>query len=522
MAMATPKPNAIVEEDVIDWGGGVTSPWIARSVYGLGGVTWVAQDLGNPALTARTRDAGWAHVWDAVFGWNHDTQTGVLDSVDANGKGYPLASRGVDVGAAVLRGMEHPGRGAALVLLAVVFFVVYWIVAGPGSYFALISWNKKQLSWIAFATAAVVAALLTLAVVRLVLRGPPVVKHTTLVQSAPFEPAVVTARVGLYIPNDGSIPVSVDNAKPGSGSYVAAYAEHPQRHDDKGAPPPVQGTYAVPVPDESGVTAPVPFPYRSTLKKVQARWVGDLPGRLDGKATLSSNPYRGVEGVLTNSTGQDLKDVYVAFRNKDGQVRVIYRERWDRGTTFNFARDVPVPQRGRPTYVTPPEPNETERKESGIPHDGRQGRGPIADVIGSGRADGGWTAFWFPPFRGSGINALVNYEDASEGYIRSLPVMSLFDLIPPARKRADNDFSRFEILRRGVRGANLSHVVENGQMLVLAVSADRQPLPFPLLVDGDPYGGDGDVLHQYVVPLDRTPPVDAPITTTAPSTAPTK
>ena len=50
--------------------------------YGLGSVTWVAQDLSDPVLTrsehvpgltAGVPKAGWAHVWDHVMDWTSAT-----------------------------------------------------------------------------------------------------------------------------------------------------------------------------------------------------------------------------------------------------------------------------------------------------------------------------------------------------------------------------------------------------------------------------------------------------------------
>ncbi|HEV7302399.1 MAG TPA: hypothetical protein VGN72_23875 [Tepidisphaeraceae bacterium] len=520
MGAATPKPNAMVEERLaIEWPDGTTSPWIVRGVLGLGGTTWVAQDLGDPSLTARTATAGWAHVWDTVFAWNNDTLPAARRGDDDNG--YSDPSSAIDVGYTLLTGMNHAGRGAALVLMAVIFFIIYWLAAGPGSYFALINWRKKELSWLAFAAAAVVATAITLIMVRLVLRGPPVVKHVTVVQSAVGQPAIATSNIGLYIPNDGSIPVTLGQTAEGSLPYVAGYPQHPQQRPTDTDRPPVQGEYIVPVPDDTEAGAPVvAFPYRSTLKKVQARWSGDLAGRVDGFAKLSLNQLRGVDGVLTNNTGADLRDIYIAYRNANGQMRVLYREKWVKGTTIDFARDVADP----PFQVTPPGLNletEAERRRYRVPREDRLGGWPIIDFMGTGRGDAGWTSWWYGGLRNQGLSGMGNIatlDDSTNGYVRSLPLMALYDLLPTPRDQTRNERSRFEILRRGVRHLNMSHIVSNGQMLVLASTAEQQPLPYPFLVDGDPYGGTGDLLYEFVIPLDRTPP-EPPATqpTTAPS-----
>ncbi len=521
IAVATPKPDALVEDRyTLEWPDKKTSPWIVRGVVGLGGVTWVAQDLGDPSLTARTNNAGWSRIWDTIFGWNNETIPLALENKD-DSRGFSEPNRSIDLGYTFLRGMDHPGRGVQLVLLAVVFFILYWVAAGPGGYFALVHWNKKQFSWLAFAACALVATLVTMGVVRLVVRGSPAIKHVTVIRTPPTGPSIATSRIGLYIPNDGSIPVTLEGAAPQSLSNITAYAEHPQQRRDTELPP-VQGEYIVPIPDETSDETPtVAFPYRSTLKKVQATWVGDLQGRINGSAQLTTDLRRGVEGVLTNNTGSDLRFAYIAFRNTIGQVRVIYKENWRSGTTIDFSRDVasPAPQ------VVPPglEMNTDDaRQRFGLPRDGRRDQaGALLDIIGPGTAQANWTSFWFSLMRsraGDTIN-IAQFDDSTNGYLHALPLLAMYDLIPTVRNVDPKDFSRFEILRRGARQMNMSHIVTNGQMLVLAVPVERKPLPFPLLVDGDPYGGDGDVLLETVIPLNRTP-VASPTTAATTQTTP--
>ena len=56
----------------------------------------------------------------------------------------------------------------AISFLVILFFVGYWIVAGPGSYLFLAGKGQRQLSWAIFAVAGLGATLLTVGVVKLV------------------------------------------------------------------------------------------------------------------------------------------------------------------------------------------------------------------------------------------------------------------------------------------------------------------------------------------------------------------
>ena len=88
------------------------------------------------------------------------------------------------------------------------FFIGYWLVAGPGSYLYLAGKRRKELSWMIFAASAVAATALTVLVVKLVLRGSPEAHHVSIVRIAGGGPgggynAVVHSRIGLYIQRDG-------------------------------------------------------------------------------------------------------------------------------------------------------------------------------------------------------------------------------------------------------------------------------------------------------------------------------
>ena len=116
----------------------------------------------------------------------------------------------------------------------------------------------------------------------------------------------------------------------------------------------------------------------------------------------------------------------------------------------------------------------------------------------------GWVGYWYSVLKGGTDDH--EYSDAPE-YRRSFPVMSLFDRLPPSRNTAKNtsgqyNSDRFELQRRGGRGLDMSQTVTAGQLLVLAQA--HGPLPIPMEVEGQKVIGDGTILYQCVVPLDRT------------------
>ena len=61
----------------------------------------------------------------------------------------------------------------------------------------------------------------------------------------------------------------------------------------------------------------VSIPYRSTSKKLQTHWIGQIDGRVEVPVGLPDiklvAPPAYIDGTLVNHSGYDLSDVYFAF-----------------------------------------------------------------------------------------------------------------------------------------------------------------------------------------------------------------
>ena len=106
-----------------------------------GAVTWVAQDLGDPAITSRSK-TGWVYVWNKVFDWK-DSPVVVDKYTTDSTKRLWDGGNAVDLGEGLIGSqLDLPGTVSALVAIALAFFIIYWIIAGPGLYAYLA--NKCQ------------------------------------------------------------------------------------------------------------------------------------------------------------------------------------------------------------------------------------------------------------------------------------------------------------------------------------------------------------------------------------------
>jgi hypothetical protein len=557
VAAARARDGAVVEE-WIDWADDSkdVTPWLARHAVGAGSVAWVAQDLGNRTLTG-AGSSGWARVWDRVLGQaNSEMRVGeeVREPRDADLKLLVEDNRArfsaqstIDVGAAMLRGMEHEGRAGGLVFLAGVFFIGYWVVAGPVAYLVLAGKKRTELSWTIFAVCAMGATLLTVGVVRLVLRGDPEVHHVSLVRmlaDAPAEDgtprsrATVSSRIGLYIPRDGVQQVTLLDNEKDAVSYLTPYSIHPS-HQAGSTDFPAYLEYEIPVRDTPLADAvSVGVPYRSTLKKLGARWVGNLPGGIEVKPGDVANkphlvprdkkvqqppgadgkspapiPLGWINGVLVNRTGVDLANVHFVFSYPDttdfglGGDYILYYPEWpqgkaiDLGYEYNRQETADLPQLDATTQIgrtlTP-----TDGKKDAI-------RGPINSTAGKH-----WAGWWYSGLKSSSVSD--QFDDSRSGYIRSFPMLSLFERIRPmanTRSMAVFNSDRVEVVRRAAREFDVSGLVASGQLVILATGGKpgavaNSPLPFPMEVQGDRVTGSGTTFYQFALPLarDELPP----------------
>jgi hypothetical protein len=509
VARVEARPDAKIDE-WMSWPDGepAFTPWLARRAVGLGAVTWVAQDLGNAGLTDNFR-TGWRYIWDRVFDWNNpaDVPEVYKSPQDEDDPWKPAAE--VDLGAALLQGMDMPGKAAAFVFVAVFFFFIYWIVAALGLHIYLEIRGKADLSWFLFAAGALAATAITVLLVRLLVRGPPELRHISVIRSAADDPmGVIDSRFGLYIPQDGEKTIDLLQTAPGQVSTITPFAINPYYVRDEDILP-AYLEYEVPViQDPQSDSVSITVPYRSSSKKLQTHWIGQIENPITVPAGMNDvklvPPGDGgyLDGDLVNLTGYDLRDIFIAFKEPP---QAHWNELSSRDTTWVIY--VPDWPKGQDLSL-----KKLTVNGNVIDLDASDGRHPGGDDPAFGRLEAGldWDRYW------------QRQQDTVKDHLEmAVPMMTLFEQLPPWQELTDEHMSRFELYRRGGRGLDLSAALSAGRLIVCgleAVNGDTAmtPLPVPLDVSGSPVTGQGTTIVQFVLPLDRSEMVGIP--TTQPTT----
>jgi hypothetical protein len=507
VARAEAKPGTIVEE-WIEWdptNKNDRTPYLARMSYGLGSVTWVAQDLGDPAIV-RSATLGWPNVWNRVLGWNDAPLVIQNNTTDEQKRPWDGGS-GVDLYPSMMSGAALESKSRAFVGLAIIFFVVYWLIAGPGLYLYLAAKARAYLSWFTFAGAAIVATAVTVLVVQLVVRGDPELAHVSIVRKAAGESAVVFSRFGLYIPRDGAQEITLRDTDPAGDSYITAMAAHP-RHVPEDNSFLSFMNYNVPVHQSgSGEPVSVAFPYRSTMRQMQAQWTGIINSVVEGSGKVVPPEQGYIQGTLTNGAGRQLRNVYIAFHHPtffEGRDIVLYLPSWDAGVSLDLTQEL----RAAKVVATRALLSNVAGNQFGSPERNEK-------VWGTLHSDSeGWPGYWYEGIRNSGLGA-DTLNDYDRDVKKSFPMLSFYSRLPPLRNP-----QRVEVLRRGQRQLDLGHVLGAGELVVLA-EARNTPIPIPLDVEGDKVGGNGTTFYQFVLPLEHSaalndieepePPADADV-----------
>jgi hypothetical protein len=505
VARVLARPDAKVDE-WMEWPSGDPqfTPWLARRAVGLGAVTWVAQDLGNPALTDNVR-VGWRYIWDRVFDWNNapDVAEVYKPPTDTDDPWKP--AEGIDLGSTLLTGMDMQGKAAAFVFIAVFFFFIYWLVAALGLHIYLEIRGKTELSWFLFAASALAGTLLTVLLVRLLLRGPPELRHVSVIRSAADDPlCVIDSRFGLYIPQDGEKKIDLMDTAEGQTSTITPFAINPQYvQNDQILPAYLE--YEVPVGEALDAdSVSITVPYRSSSKKLQTHWIGKMenpicvPAGMHDVKLVPPGDGGYIDGDLVNLTGFDLRNIYLAFQepptagwnelSSRDQTWVIYVPRWAKGANLSLKT--------------------LTAKGNFMNLESADGRRPGGDkpVFGLLERGLGWDQYW------------QHQQDGVAGHVElAFPMLTLFEQIPPWRNLPDDRLARYELYRRGGRGLDLSASLSAGQLVICGMEEvdddpAKTPLPVTLNVSDTPVQGTGTTIVQFVLPLDRSAMVAPPTT----------
>ena len=412
------------------------------------------------------------------------------------------------------RGLVSPviaisGAAASGVLVALVLFAVYWLLAGPLGFSILSRIGLRRHAWVLFTAIggvfAIIAWLLGLASVG----GGRDLRHLTVLTD-------------VYRVGDDAPLTDLDRATCWFSTRLAGYGPTlvsvgDGEEDDSlsffSPPPP---TSSNPFPNASRYEVPFDrqgsyeVPARSTSAEFLANWKG-VPVETDGiwessikvdvdrPVKVSHDPASGlqVDGVLINACGTDLTDVtlLLTLSRRPGMLEI------------DPETGLPVLAR---TVITGTPPNigvavSLDVWPAGGLIDLRQAFGAPRTVPSFGRNSlRSELERMFPPPTGA-IAGLLESPLTDTDRRRKLKALSIYGILPDPRilvAPGSTDGS-WRFIRQMGRSLDISTRTTEPSLIALGF-AENVPCPVPIAIDEEPRTGNGDVMLQWIHPL----PVD--------------
>lgn len=458
---------------------------------GFGRVTLLGIDLADPnrTLTLSGLPTGRYRIWRDLLGWQSPAiERQVLQQrVDDNEYGKPHLRQDAYVDDWVAGQTDRPGTVATAMLLAILVFGVYWLVAGPITYAVLRARKQPHLAWAVFSAVVVVFTAIAWGGAMLLRPAAANVTHFTI---ADFDAASGQARVqswfSLYLPNFGPQDVAIPSEQPDSGDLlysagldrdaIAARYPDPQTYTLDAANP-----HALPpdLPNARGV------PFRSTSKSFAAHYIGPVTDTVPGITEPWVPPQGDLRLVNAWPTGElahelpgTLTDALAVYCPGDNQTPLVWNlGDWPPGTILRIQQ--------------PSSASELIRTHSIVNNERQWEREGFLGVT-------------FKNFQRAGLpNLSVGTQPANSRLTVETYVASFFAYLPPP------DYTNTSLMQSGtvearralLRDADLSPLLA-GRRFIIIGNLRNAPSPLPLTVRDEAIPSRGWTLVRWVYELE--------------------
>ncbi len=485
--------NSAPPTDAIPVINGPDGPVVVRKLVGAGMVTLVGLDLGDPRLRSTLAADSF---WHRLLGKRFDVlSTSEIEEVSKLGGGGYLNETRVFVDGYIEPGIRMSGTAAAGVLLGLVVFAVYWIVAGPGGFGLLKLRGLTRHSWLAFVASIVLfsgVAWLGSRAARPTDRRATHVTYLDHVYGQEVQRARVWATIMLPTYEDQRIALTDDDERPDRTIAMSPFSG-PSRTDALTSFPDARG-YVVDVRRPEEMTVPA----RSTSKSFQFDWLGVSRARGWGMPVPEPGNEPRVEraagvdrlvGVLRHDLPGAMQNVRIVLVQRQATPAELRKDRAD-------GKDGVMPSVAYAWIVAP-----TQEWKPGEPLDlaavaslANSESGGVVGVGGAGGADA--------PSRVDSLADDFHYA------------ASLYSMLTPTKyKRQGGNFMSQAVirpLRRMTHGLDLGKWFTQPCLIIIG-EIEGEPSPVPI------YGGapgstreipsSGRTVVRWVYPLTPNPPV---------------
>ncbi len=484
---------------------------VARRLVGAGAVTLVGLDLNHRTLASQdlvNADVFWNRVLGRRGLARSQAELGALPN-----RGIPNRDEKL-FESDITGSIAKSGRSAAGLLLALVVFAAYWVVAGPGGYAVLKRSGMIRHAWVGFFGAAGVFTAIAWGGAALLRPSRVEVAHLTIldhVYGQPVERArtwmsVLIPWYGQATMEIGEAPRAGELAGRGGGDVLMPWTSPDQAQAGQDMFPDARG-YDV----ETRLPRSLTVPTRSTVKQLRADWSGGpawkMPtpvadgagtegsGAADGNAGAGSGEIRLLEGTraagkLVHELPGPLTDVVVIVVR--GQKPVQRESMMNQMVSRAFAFSTPGGMPWEPGQVL-----------------------DLAVVTNTAPGGGGVDAVeYFDRLLKSGTTQDITQASGAgtrDGVSQRLTALGFFSQFEPPKYSETFDLNRGLVARRAeTHGWDLGMWFTQPCVIIVGqLGTDKapSPSPIPMRIDGEPVTPVGRTVVRWIYPLPENPPV---------------
>lgn len=297
---------------------------VARRLIGAGMVTVVGLDLRNRALAGGV-DIRADQFWHRLLGQRFliPSTEDLADSSMARRLQALRVSSGEATVDSFIAGEINRSTAVGIgLLLGIIVFAAYWIVAGPGGFAVLKARGKSHLAWPAFVVTAVVFSIVGWVGARALSPAKVSGVHITFLDSVAGEPTQhARSWVSILLPEYGERQVSVEHGVSDLG-YVQTLMPWSSPDQIGAVSFPDARSYVLSSADPSVAMVPA----RSTVKQIRADWLGgavwEMPVAPAGADRPSASP-QGLRGQLVHNLPGSITNVTIVLNLGMENERVV-------------------------------------------------------------------------------------------------------------------------------------------------------------------------------------------------------
>lgn len=294
----------------------IIRPVIVAKRFGTGRVTLVGFDFADSRYAQMGMPSGKYPVWNDIFMWQAPVFS--QSRIDADLNNVKMSRPGsrsiIPLDRFIPGRVSMRGTAATALLAAILVFGLYWVAAGPISFFALKSKNAVRHSWVVFVGIVLGFTAISWAGAWLFAPSNAAISHFTVLTANADSPTVhAHSWFSLYVPSFTEQQITIDPDHPNARNTLASPGLIADGSDTGFVDP---QAYSLDVGNPN--TANIPF--RSTAKQFEA----DFLGRVDQAQAGMTNPFVLPQGDLEIKQAVPAGKISHGLPGSLTNVRVIY------------------------------------------------------------------------------------------------------------------------------------------------------------------------------------------------------